>query len=111
MKPISIPQARNVTKAVLSALHDVQSAVLHNKVPGEEPTKLETDSLTVSLARQESWQLDGLGLESKDEGFMFQLPEGMHELIGEVGDEDDNVIDTQVEFMIARPFMEYCTNF
>ncbi|XP_072051006.1 polycystin-1-like protein 2 [Amphiura filiformis] len=94
-------KARNVTMSALSALKDVQSAVLHNKVPGETATEFDTDFLTVLLARQENWQLDGLELKSKEEDFMFQLPDNMHELIG-IG--SDGVIDTQIYHFKNNPY-------
>ena len=91
-----------MTLSAMETLQDIQAAILHNKVPGEEPAELVTDSLSVLLSRQENWQLDGLALESKDGGFRFQLPSGMHEFIdkGEEGQEDD-IIDTQVNLYIS----------
>ena len=85
----------------MSTLQAVQAAILHNKVPGEEPAELSTDSLSVLLGRQENWQLNGLGLESKDGGSVFQLPDGMDRLIEDnEGIVADTIIDTQVNMIL-----------
>ncbi|XP_038045501.1 polycystic kidney disease protein 1-like 2 [Patiria miniata] len=98
-------QTRNVTLVSLHALDDVQTAILLNKVPGEQPTVLQTDSLSVILQRQEKRNLDGLVLQTENSDVVFRLPAGLSTAIDQHrASSYDEVIDTQIHHFQQNPF-------
>ena len=46
-------QTRNVTLATLQALDQLQTAILQNKVPGEDHSVINTEAVSLVLQRQE----------------------------------------------------------
>ncbi|XP_022107070.1 polycystic kidney disease protein 1-like 2 isoform X2 [Acanthaster planci] len=98
-------QTRNVTMASLHALDDMQAAILLNKVPGEQPTILQTSSLSVILQRQEKRGLDGLVLQTENSDVVFRLPAGLSTVIDQHQASSNNeVIDTQIHHFQQNPF-------
>ena len=67
-------QSRQVAKATLAAISDVQDALIVNKVPGEEPTVIHSPVLTLTSQRQEQGTLGrkSIGVtESRPSGFVL----------------------------------------
>ncbi|XP_071948700.1 polycystin-1-like protein 2 [Antedon mediterranea] len=98
-------QNRNVTLVSMKSLEQVKSAILVNKVPGEKPTRLETDIMSVVLQKQEKWDIDGLVCEDVDSGIAFRLPDNIHSEITVSDDNYDEVIDIKMNNFKSNPFI------
>ena len=86
-----------MSMATLSALNDVQDAVVANKVPGESPTTIVTESMTMVVNRQERNLLSASPIQAGDvkDASSFVLP-GINTLRGFLPSDYDGAIDTQV---------------
>ncbi|XP_033098968.1 polycystic kidney disease protein 1-like 2 [Anneissia japonica] len=98
-------QDRNVTLVSLNALDQVKSAIFVNKVPGEEPTYLQTDTVSVVLQKQEKWDLDGLVFNDRDSGISFRLPDNVRNAVTGSEDQYDEVISLQMNNFKQNPFI------
>ena len=69
-------------------------AILQYKVPGEDLTVINTESVSLVLQRQEKWQVASSIRDSKAGQSFFQLPEDSFD--GSSGINYDDIIDSHV---------------
>lgn len=68
-------QTRQVVLSSMETFRNIEDAILHTKVPGEEATVMKTDQVEVLLNRLEKWELDGKLLEFPGRNTSVKLPQ------------------------------------
>ncbi|XP_022098115.1 polycystic kidney disease protein 1-like 2 isoform X2 [Acanthaster planci] len=98
-------KSKEVTKATLATISDVQDALIVDKVPGEEPTVIHSPALTLTSQRQEQGTLGrkSIGVtEAQPSGFI--LPDAA--VIGSFMPANyTDAIDTQMVQFATDPFV------
>ncbi|XP_070574001.1 polycystin-1-like protein 2 [Ptychodera flava] len=97
-----IGQGRNVTLSTFTALEDVQSAILVNKVVGEPPTVLRTPALALTLDKMEAASLDGAAYKDAESDVGYRLPGNSSLLRSFKGNYTD--VNLQLLHMPQNPF-------
>ncbi|XP_033646725.1 polycystic kidney disease protein 1-like 2 [Asterias rubens] len=76
MKREVLEKSKVVAKATLAAIEDVQDALIFSKVPGEQPTVIQSPALTLTSQRQERDSLSKVAIGmTEDQNIGFILPE------------------------------------
>ncbi|XP_038069881.1 polycystic kidney disease protein 1-like 2 [Patiria miniata] len=98
-------KSKVVAKATLAAISDVQDALIVNKVPGEEPTVIQSPVLTLTSQRQEQGTLGKTSIGvTKAEPAGFILPDTAS--IGSILPANyTDAIDTQMVQFAMDPFV------
>lgn len=81
--------------ATLSTISDLQDAIVANKVPSESPSVIATDTMAISVNRQERGSLGSSAIEAAAGG-TFVLPAVMVEMERSLPFNYTGAIDTQV---------------
>ena len=86
--------------ATLQALEELQTAVLQNKVPGEESTVIRTEAVSLILQRQERWEVASKVSDSKAGATSFQLPSNV--LDDGTESSFDDIVDSHVSALMRE---------
>ncbi|XP_072169256.1 polycystin-1-like protein 2 [Diadema setosum] len=99
-------QARNFTKGALSAISDIQDAVLAGKVPQEEATIITSQSLSLAVARVSKDQLTTASLAESGPGGWggVSMPRDGGDLDGILDGVAEAAVDLQISSLKWNPF-------
>ncbi|XP_077983049.1 polycystin-1-like protein 2 [Glandiceps talaboti] len=95
--------SRNVTLSSFNTLQSVQSAILVNKVVGEEPTVLTTSTLSVTLDRQDAQDLDKKIYKDEMSSVGYKLPD-YNTLSTSLPENYTDIVDLELLHIHQNPF-------
>ncbi|XP_072051916.1 polycystin-1-like protein 2 [Amphiura filiformis] len=102
----NINKSRSVSMSTLSALTDIQDAVVANKIPGESPTTIVTESVIMSVNRQDRDVLVSSPIQAagKTDSSSFVLPD-MGAVQQKIPSDYTGAIDSQMAELVHNPFV------